>query len=137
MNLGVNTLYLRPASAAFPSFPVHQFKGFQRNKPVEIRMGNKFIQFRAPHSLLYQIIQCVHRGSFVCIVSVSYDTAYHSPPAVLLLSCIYIVRRLRNARTRINTGFFLLKNKISPQGLWYNRIAQKPSTTHLKGDIYI
>jgi predicted ATP-dependent endonuclease of OLD family len=31
-------------------------------------------------------------------------------------------RRLRNAKSRINTAFFCCKNKISPHGLWYNRV---------------
>ena len=31
---------------------------------------------------------------------------------------ITILRRLRNAKSRINTAFFLVKNKVSPQGLW-------------------
>ena len=36
----------------------------------------------------------------------------------LILSPFTNIRRLRNAKSRINTAFFLVKNKISPQGLW-------------------
>ena len=35
-----------------------------------------------------------------------------------ILSCNIQNRRLRNAKSRINTAFFLVKNKVSPQGLW-------------------
>ena len=36
----------------------------------------------------------------------------------IILSSHNIDRRLRNAKSRINTAFFLVKNKVSPQGLW-------------------
>jgi protein-S-isoprenylcysteine O-methyltransferase Ste14 len=37
---------------------------------------------------------------------------------IFLLSVLCMNRRLRNAKSRINTAFFLVKNKVSPQGLW-------------------
>ena len=37
---------------------------------------------------------------------------------IFLLSVLCMNRRLRNAKSRINTAFFLVKNKVAPQGLW-------------------
>ena len=34
------------------------------------------------------------------------------------LALLENTRRLRNAKSRINTAFFCCQNKISPQGLW-------------------
>lgn len=39
------------------------------------------------------------------------------------LSFIRIIfRRLRNATNRINTAFFVPKNKITPHWIWYYRV---------------
>ena len=41
-----------------------------------------------------------------------------------------IIRRLRNAKSRINTAFFTSKKQITPHWIWYNRVARnyKPFT---------
>jgi len=41
---------------------------------------------------------------------------------VTLLSTICIIRRLRNATSRINTAFFVTKKQITPHRIWYNRV---------------
>ena len=42
----------------------------------------------------------------------------------LLLSYLSINRRLRNAKSRINTAFFVTEKQITPHRIWYNRVAK-------------
>ena len=45
------------------------------------------------------------------------------------LSIPNVIRRLRNATSRINTAFFVIQKQITPHRIWYNRVDKKPLTT--------
>ena len=69
--------------------------------------------------LIRQIQICCQQNS---ISHRTLEIFYCSHSSVSLLSFLCLLRRLRNATSRINTAFFVTEKQITPHRIWYNRV---------------